>query len=293
MAWNPALDCVARRKRVWPLFSGRGLDIGPLDKPFFGFLPGHDRVVETVDRWDPAEMGKLFPELSGPGIPPPTHLHDVSLHGLSFAPDNRYDFVICSHVLEHVANPLWLIQECHRVLKPGGLLYLAVPDGRTGYDRGRPLTTYTELSDLFVRRATTIADHQVLAYLRSPRICRGWVRQALKRNAVTPAMLDHERNRSFHVHVWSSRSFVQHVGRFAIEAGLDWELVDLQVWENSGCESMILLRKSGLGTCREGFSQALDRLMERRLGQGGENWWVGVRVLVNILAWKLAVLGRS
>jgi len=41
--------------------------------------------------------------------------------------DHHFDAVICNAVLEHVANPIEVIQEIHRVLKPGGYLYLGVP----------------------------------------------------------------------------------------------------------------------------------------------------------------------
>ena len=41
--------------------------------------------------------------------------------------DNSVDVVINEFVLEHVKNPQKIIKEIYRVLKPNGLLYLAVP----------------------------------------------------------------------------------------------------------------------------------------------------------------------
>jgi len=41
--------------------------------------------------------------------------------------DNSADVVICEFVLEHVKNPKAVIDEVHRVLKPGGLVYIVVP----------------------------------------------------------------------------------------------------------------------------------------------------------------------
>ncbi len=43
---------------------------------------------------------------------------------LSFK-NNRFDIVICTHVYEHVEKPNKLFREIHRVLKPGGICYLA------------------------------------------------------------------------------------------------------------------------------------------------------------------------
>ncbi len=41
--------------------------------------------------------------------------------------DCSYDLVLCTQVLEHCENPQRIVDECHRVLKPGGTLILTVP----------------------------------------------------------------------------------------------------------------------------------------------------------------------
>lgn len=41
--------------------------------------------------------------------------------------DQFFDTVFCNAVLEHVRNPVEVLDEINRVLKPGGYLYLAVP----------------------------------------------------------------------------------------------------------------------------------------------------------------------
>ncbi len=42
-------------------------------------------------------------------------------------PDSMFDFVICSHVLEHIPNDIAAIKELYRVMKPGGWGILQVP----------------------------------------------------------------------------------------------------------------------------------------------------------------------
>jgi len=41
--------------------------------------------------------------------------------------DDSFDRVICSHVIEHVRSPVRLMEECWRVLKPGGTLLVKTP----------------------------------------------------------------------------------------------------------------------------------------------------------------------
>jgi len=43
--------------------------------------------------------------------------------------DGRFDAVTLTHVLEHVDSPSALLREIRRILKPGGLLLLEVPNG--------------------------------------------------------------------------------------------------------------------------------------------------------------------
>ncbi|WP_420263994.1 class I SAM-dependent methyltransferase [Candidatus Magnetominusculus dajiuhuensis] len=48
-------------------------------------------------------------------------------HTWKFDPAS-FDVITLNHVLEHIANPKELIQSCHRLLKDGGLLVVAVPN---------------------------------------------------------------------------------------------------------------------------------------------------------------------
>ena len=52
----------------------------------------------------------------------------------------KYDFVLSSHCLEHIANPLKALREWLRVLKPRGFLLLVVPAKKWSFDRKRPTT---------------------------------------------------------------------------------------------------------------------------------------------------------
>lgn len=54
-------------------------------------------------------------------------------------PANFFDFVHVNNVLEHVKNPVAVLSECRRVIKPGGTMYLSVPNG---YADSRDLMTF-------------------------------------------------------------------------------------------------------------------------------------------------------
>lgn len=57
-------------------------------------------------------------------------------------PPASFDFVHVSNVLEHVRQPVAFLQECRRIIAPGGTLYLSVPNG---FVDSRDLITFCRL----------------------------------------------------------------------------------------------------------------------------------------------------
>ena len=52
-----------------------------------------------------------------------------------------FDYILSSHNFEHLPNPIKFLQGCQKLLKPGGVLSMAVPDKRACFDLFRPHTT--------------------------------------------------------------------------------------------------------------------------------------------------------
>jgi len=69
---------------------------------------------------------------------------------LSMVPDETYDFVLASHVLEHIANPLRALQEWKRVLNPEGTVLVVVPDKRETFDHRRAFTPFDHIEADFI-----------------------------------------------------------------------------------------------------------------------------------------------
>jgi SAM-dependent methyltransferase len=100
----------ARLARVAP--DAAVLDIGCRDGGLQAYLPPGIRY-QGMD---------ISPEFAAPAIV----IQDISA-GIPF-PDASFDHVFCIEVLEHVPNPFGALTEIHRVLRPGGVLALSVPN---------------------------------------------------------------------------------------------------------------------------------------------------------------------
>lgn len=68
---------------------------------------------------------------------------------LNAMPNEKYDFLIASHCLEHCANTLKTVEEWLRVIKKGGAILLILPDKRYTFDHNRPITPFKHLVDDF------------------------------------------------------------------------------------------------------------------------------------------------
>jgi 2-polyprenyl-3-methyl-5-hydroxy-6-metoxy-1,4-benzoquinol methylase len=52
---------------------------------------------------------------------------DLCKNNSEIIPDNYFDIVICTEVLEHTNNPFLVVDELYRILKPNGKIYISTP----------------------------------------------------------------------------------------------------------------------------------------------------------------------
>ncbi len=118
--------------------KGLGAEIGAHTTPVPGIKPIH------IDKFEEFAGEKCQADYFGESV------------SLPFV-DSSLDYIVASHVLEHSANPVQALVEWHRVLKPGGIAYIVVPDKRYTWDKARPLTSVNHMLDDF-KQGTTDCD---------------------------------------------------------------------------------------------------------------------------------------
>jgi SAM-dependent methyltransferase len=136
------------------LSSMHGIEIGALHTPR---LPRDHPNVRYLDHATREELQAKYrdnPE-AAPQADKLVHVDYVWQPGMrlidALGGDAPVDFVIASHVIEHIPDPIGWLAQISEILADGGILSLVVPDRRFTFDVNRPETTTAELVDLFLR----------------------------------------------------------------------------------------------------------------------------------------------
>ena len=69
--------------------------------------------------------------------------------------DNSYDFIISSHVVEHLFNPIKALMNWKRIIKDKGYILNIIPIKEFTPGETRPITTFDELYDRYIGKIKT------------------------------------------------------------------------------------------------------------------------------------------
>ncbi len=134
--------------------SAFGLEIGASYSPMAAKRDGWN--VEVADHAQAEELREKYAAWGVDGSLIEEVDHIVDERGLFAAinKESQYDFIIASHVIEHVPNPVQFLLDCQRLLKEGGILSLVVPDKRFCFDTLKPISTTGDLLQAFIENRT-------------------------------------------------------------------------------------------------------------------------------------------
>jgi len=113
---------------------GNGLEIGAGKHPYC-----NPKTTTFLDKYTTNRDGTPNPDIISDGMKIPR-------------PDETFDYVLSSHVLEHMQDTIGALKEWIRVVKTGGILFLILPHCDRTFDKNRAKTTL----------AHQIHDHETL-----------------------------------------------------------------------------------------------------------------------------------
>lgn len=232
-----------------------GVEIGPLDKPIVTRQMGQ---IYYIDHDSTEVLRSRFQE---PG-------HQVNVENIV---DVDYvwgekdlvellqnqapvDYVVASHVIEHVPDLIGWLHEIRGILKPGGILSLVIPDKRQCFDYYRPPTRLPEIAEAYLHRSRKPTCRQIFDHVSSAVAYRGSIAWS---GVVNEAQLVPLHNLEtawqtattalasgnycdVHCWVFTPNSFFQLLGEMAAANLLKFEVV--QFYQTDGCEFFVSLR---------------------------------------------------
>lgn len=194
----------AHRKEATARICGEGIEIGAYHSPLAVPAGCRVRYVDLYSR-DEAELAYPGADNSKERVVVPEILAPAD--DLTVLPDQSQDFVLTSHLIEHLADPLRGLREWHRLLRPQGSLVLIVPDRRYTFDRRRSATSVDHL----------VADHREGTqhperHRRDRQHCADFARYVNglhePRHIDFFARLLHESGYPIHYHCWTLAEFL-------------------------------------------------------------------------------------
>ena len=130
-----------------------GLEMGPLASPLVSRTEG---TIFYIDHADTAALQRKYADQAGFDIHKIVHVNAVwCMNSLldCIPKGKRFDYVVASHVAEHVPDLITWLAEIRSVLLPTGTLRLAIPDRRYTFDYLRFETRLHDVADAFLRKA--------------------------------------------------------------------------------------------------------------------------------------------
>jgi predicted SAM-dependent methyltransferase len=230
-----------KRRRAARWLVGEGIEIGALHSPLP--LPPTAQV-RYVDRMRSEELRRHYPELADEALAPVSIIGDA--HDLSAVTDGALDFVIANHLVEHLDNPIRGLKEMVRVLRPGGILYIALPDPRLSFDRFRELTDVEHLVDEYRHGPDTTREGHF----------RDWVRNVEGNFEGSQTLTDDEEAQrvrqlmdldySIHFHLWRPDTFLEFLVAACREGDLSLEPLEFVPCLGGADNEFIFLFANGI-----------------------------------------------
>lgn len=158
--------------------NGLGLEIGPSHNPVAPKRQGFN--VEIVDHLDQQGLIEKYRHhgVDVDAIEPVDYVWSGEPLSELIADTGRYDWIIASHVIEHVPDVIGFLDECQKLLKPAGVLSLAVPDKRFCFDHFRPISSTGDLIQAHLEKRRRHPPGWVFDYFSSAASLNGvitWV----------------------------------------------------------------------------------------------------------------------
>lgn len=157
---------MSRKEKIFFLIhkTGKGLEIGPSHNPLAPKRDGFN--VEILDHADANQLRIKYKGQEDYGV------NIENIEEVDFVWQGEpiteligktgcYDWIISSHVIEHIPDIISHLQQCEAILKPDGILSMAIPDKRYCFDYFSDVSSTGNLIDSYMEKRIRPSHGQV------------------------------------------------------------------------------------------------------------------------------------
>jgi SAM-dependent methyltransferase len=267
------------------LRASRGIEIGPLAAPVVGKEEGEIFYVDHLDQQSLRKKYEADPNVDINKIVAMDAVWGDRKLRECFPDISSFDYVIASHVIEHVPDMIGWLMELAEVLRPRGRLILAIPDKRYTFDYLREPTRLGELVDAYLRKNRRPMPAQIFDFNANaveldlvaawnepfePKSLKRFVdlRYALERSVES---IRDGKYLDVHCWVFTASSLIALLTDLVDLDLLPYHCARFYEAARNSNEMVLILERFSEGTksekkeAREGFQQVLERLDNREL----------------------------
>lgn len=144
--------------------AGLGLEIGPSHNPVAPKREGFNVHILDVESQEGLRAKYQGHGVNLDNIEPVDFVWDGRPLSKLIGKTHCYDYIIASHVIEHVPDFITFLRECEQLLTFNGVLTLVVPDKRYCFDYFSPLTSTGDVIDAWIEKRTKPSPGQIFDY---------------------------------------------------------------------------------------------------------------------------------
>ena len=235
--------------------AGNGLEIGPLGYPTVSKSEANISYLDLKSRDQLVRESSPNDEVDR--IPETDYLVASNDYGQYVA--DKFDYIIANHVLEHIPDLIRWLVTVSAMLKPNGVLFIALPDKKYTFDKYRQTSRLSHILNDYYTEAQTISLEHVLeqvtyfdrSYLGEPvviseRLDRARMEKIIS-EGIQPWMV------GYHCHIFQSETVLDTIFKPLILMGyVDLDLIEFVPAEGINYGEMMMI-------FRKGRSSLLDR----------------------------------
>lgn len=226
--------------------TATGLELGPSANPLVKPDEGPVKFADYLTRQQHIDMNHIAAHLT-----PETDFILTNNDYVSQIP-GQFDYVVANHVIEHAPNMIGFLRSIGQLCKPGGVIFLAIPDKKFTFDKYRQNTDFAHVVHDFY------ADPQVADQIHRVELAVFYDQQFVGKRHDAAELLTQDRlEKAFHgkahigmhCHVFQSETILETLIKpLCATAYVPMQLLDFRDAKSEwGGEMILMLRNTPSG----------------------------------------------